>query len=470
MPGISLDNPSGRSAFRMAQAIDVMHVDECLKAALGLLKATYTATPHGGGWHHRLADPKPAATATAIALTAFHEQQVGFANFDAGLSFLRASQVASDDPLQDGGWWTETQARVPLMEATGWVARFLGHARLHHAEGGPDVGRALSWLINNQNDDGGWGSHRGCRSRVWLTCLGLRALNCLHPRHKAVADGVNWLLRQQDEGNFGWSANAGEQTTVPHTSFVLLTLSEINATWRDQRLLRAYSWLCENVDPTIIDGSIESYHVSPYPNSRNDDRDRDQGWDQVIYHHALPIALSALLRHPDGPPAGLVTRAANTIIRSQITEDDDRRFSGYWPGQYTSKQPTLWSTWPCMQALLDLKRVPLLRAGDITTWSREAVVVQRGSARDRSPAAILRAHHRKVVLRSRLTRHWPSGLVVVSVGAGGLAVGLGGLGMKEFALSLIFPFLLFVVEQRRRNGRKNREAKGRPGRRQSEAV
>ncbi len=70
---------------------------------------------------------------------------------------------------------------MPVVEATGWIARFLARARCDLRDDAPDTKRAYQWLLRNQNPDGGWGSLHGCPSRVWLTCLALRALSQLNP-------------------------------------------------------------------------------------------------------------------------------------------------------------------------------------------------------------------------------------------------------------------------------------------------
>lgn len=434
----------------MSHVVDLVHVDRCLQSALHLLETTSTVSPAGRGWHHHLDEPKAAPTATAIVMTAFHQMRVPLDRFSESLTLLRATQVDSIDPLRDGGWSTRTSPANPLMEATGLVARFLGLAWLSHVRDAPDAGRAISWLINNQNEDGGWGSHRGCRSRVWLTCLGLRALAVLNPLEPALADGVSWLMDQQDQSDCAWGEEAGKPSTITHTAFVLLTLGEILHVEGEVRLLRAFDWLEGNLNAAELDdrnARVEVYTVPSLPNDPPDE------WEQTLFHCGLPIALSALLRHPAGASPVLVANAANTIIDSQIVHNHHDRLIGHWPSVNGGASRSLWSLWPCMQALLDLKQVRLIRSGDLTTWMPGAVGVQRATTRSRSLHGIVRTERRRVAIRSKVRRYWASAVLTTALLIGGGSVGLGYLQMKDYALSMVLPLALFIAEGVRRQAR-----------------
>ncbi len=413
----------------MTSEIDIGILDKRINDSLDLLRDNYSRGSAGGGWYHELGSP-PGFTATAVGLLAFTESGRDFENFDEALVFLRQGQVTSDDKLLDGGWPTNSSKGRPVVEATAWIGRFLALARCGLKEGAPDAGRAYAWLAENQNDDGGWGSLKGSESRVWLTCLALRAIAALNPYAPAIEGGAGWLMANREPRESAWGETRQGPATATHTAFALLTLEETGR--RDDRLLRAYDSLrAKLADPGQNDRLtwIETYFVTPgHPPA-----DRFNLW-----HYGLPVALSALLRDPRGTRAELVCDAFATIIQSGV---DDRLWRGY-PGR---NGPSLWSVWWCLEALIELRRHSEVRAGDKLVWLPKAVVLQRAEARDRPLGAIV--PRRRVDVGALLARHWAVFLlaVVTIVSLSGAAA--GALGGKDVGLSVLFPTILLVVQE-----------------------
>jgi squalene-hopene/tetraprenyl-beta-curcumene cyclase len=140
--------------------------------------------------------PSADVTAHAIEMLA----ALGLAGGESarrGLDWLLASQE------QDGSWFGRwgvnhvygTGAAVPALIAAGISA---DDARIH---------RAVRWLEDHQNGDGGWGED--CRSyddRAWIgrgestasqTAWALLALDAAGERSVAVSRGVSWLVETQ---------------------------------------------------------------------------------------------------------------------------------------------------------------------------------------------------------------------------------------------------------------------------------
>jgi hypothetical protein len=421
-----------------------------LNESLDVLRDTYTpALGSGGGWYHELARPEPGTTATALGLLAFTEAGRPFEHFDAGLAFLAARQARSADPLRDGGWATKTSLGMPVVEATGWIARFLARARCGLRDDAPDTRRAYRWLLRNQNPDGGWGSLRGCASRVWLTCLALRALSQLNPYDPAVGRGVEWLTADRTAHRPGWGPTPDSPPTVTHTAFALVTLAEARPDLRTERLLDAYDWLLENLDPDDDHTWIETYDVSPHDTGehRTGEHGSDSGsgsgsdrvWRLALWHYGLPIALTALLKDPRGPHGAVVARAFRTLARG---EGADPRRNGP-PG---SARTSLWTLWWRLETLIALRRVPLAGAADVLHWLPDAAVVQRSHARERALGELL--PRRRIVDPAGLARrHWAAFLLSLVCAASALGVAAGLWGWKDFWLSVILPVVLTGVDE-----------------------
>jgi hypothetical protein len=430
-------------------ALDMAVLTARLDESLDVLRDAYSAASGaggGGGWYHDLTRPEPGTTATALGLLAFTEAGRRFEHFDDGLAYLAAQQISSGDPLRDGGWSTKTSLGMPVVEATAWIARFLARSRCDLREDAPDIRRAYRWLLRNQNPDGGWGSLLGCPSRVWLTCLALRALTQLNPHDPAVERGVEWLTADRTGQRPGWGPTPSAEPTVTHTAFALITLAEARPGGPDERLLAAHDWLREHLDPEDEHTWIETYDVSPHDDEA-DGRGADKPvWRLALWHYGLPIAVMALLRDPRGPSGPVLAQAFQTLVGGKVTNP---RWNGY-PG---SGRASLWTLWWRLEALLELSRFPLLRSRDLVHWMPDATVVQRAHARDRPLPTLLPPPPPRVDVVRLVKRHWTVLLLVlVAVGSlGGVSAGLWG--WKDFWLSVILPIVLTMTHEAMRRRR-----------------
>ncbi|QXJ20074.1 terpene cyclase/mutase family protein [Actinomadura graeca] len=412
--------------------IDMAVLASRLEESLDVLRDTYApALGAGGGWYHELARPEPGTTATALGLLAFVETGRPFEYFHEGLALLAARQCSSGDVLRDGGWATKTSLGMPVVEATGWIARFLARARCDLREDAPDLRRAYRWLLQNQNPDGGWGSLRGCPSRVWLTCVALRALSQLNPHDAAVDRGVEWLTADRTAHRPAWGPTPAAGPTVTHTAFALVTLAEARPDLKTERILDAYDWLLGHLDPADGHTWIETYDVSPHGAGSK------PVWRLALWHYGLPIALIALLRDPRGPHGPTVARVFRALVRGEIT---DPRWTGY-PG---SGRTSLWTLWWRLESLVALTRVPLAGAADILHWLPDATVVQRAHARERPLGALL--PHRRLTPVGLVRRHWSALLLTLICLVSALGAAIGTWGWRDFWLSVILPIVLATVD------------------------
>lgn len=109
-----------------------------------------------------------------------------------------------------------------------------------------------------------------------------------------------------------------------------------------------------------------------------------------------------------------------------------------------SPAPTLWPTWYCLAALLDLRHAALLRPGDTLVWLEHATAVRHASAGSRTLTSLV-APPRARRLAAR--RRWAS-LVLASGVSVSIAVAATGLVAWSTALlGLLLPVSLFVMQE-----------------------
>jgi len=418
----------------MLDSVEIPDLTSRIYRALALLRTTYRSNGLECGWYHYLDDNRPGATASAVGLMSFVIAGAPFEYTRNVLTFLRATQVVSNDPKLSGGWAIRTTGHQPVMEASGWIVRFLGLSRSLLKFDSPDVSAAYNWILQNQNADHGWGSLYGQASRTYLTCLALRALATLDPNCEALLLGQDWLLKNHSGTYSAWGPIPSSPPTVLHTGFVLLALAELGIDLNMPAIKQAYEWLLSNLRPAeLVEtlSQVEDYNIIYYENGER------VTYQNSLPHFALPVAISALLRSPYGLHQEVVYRGLRTIVNKQL---DD----GYWDNPRNPARVSIWAIWPFFQALVDVTNLPYLRTAFSVTRVSNALVVRYKNAG--VPLLSLLAWDFVVVLARQLLHYWSPLLLVLFVVGGLVLVSLKYIDLWEYVLSLFVPIVLVFIQ------------------------
>lgn len=124
-------------------------------------------------------------------------QQLAFT--EACFSYLGKQQRS------DGSWlplWFGNQHAPDDINPTYGTSRVLAAYRDLGYVSWPACQRGVEYLLNSQNDDGGWGGCKGCPSTIEETSLAVEVLLDLAPPESqpAVERGLNWLIDRVEAG------------------------------------------------------------------------------------------------------------------------------------------------------------------------------------------------------------------------------------------------------------------------------
>jgi squalene-hopene/tetraprenyl-beta-curcumene cyclase len=162
--------------------------------------------------------PSADVTAHAVEMLA-RERRAGDEPFARGLQWLRASQEA------DGSWF----GRWGVNHVYGTSAALLAFEAADVSARDLQVRRAVRWLEDHQNEDGGWGEDpRSYEDAAWIgrgpstasqTAWALLALHAAGERSEAMGRGVAWLVEQQ-RGDGGWDEPQYTGTGFPGDFYI----------------------------------------------------------------------------------------------------------------------------------------------------------------------------------------------------------------------------------------------------------
>lgn len=207
------------------QKLEFSKINEVRVRSLKLLNDDIKIISNRAGWHHFVGDQKIGNVATAQGIIIHSYLNSSNSSLNKLFTTLREAQNQSENDL--GGWSFITSTQdIPTIEATSWV--LLGLVAGGEDSNSEIITKGKDWIINNQNNDGGWGSRKDLTSRVYTTFLACYCLSVIEPNLFKINDPIIrkamlWILRCQNTDS-GWGAAFGEKSSAIHTAFGLFAL------------------------------------------------------------------------------------------------------------------------------------------------------------------------------------------------------------------------------------------------------
>lgn len=131
---------------------------------------------------------------------------------DLSKAIIGAIQFLYNSQRPDGSWlplWFGNQDAPDDINPTYGTARVLAAFRDAGLADDPACRRGVTWLLANQNEDGGWGGVRGAPSSVEETALAVEILVSLADDEPGTWRGVQWLVDRVEAGTIAEATPIG---------------------------------------------------------------------------------------------------------------------------------------------------------------------------------------------------------------------------------------------------------------------
>lgn len=294
------------------------------------------------GWHQYIGENKVGDVATGQGILIMHYLRFQYPFLLELMNTLREGQFLREHDPDNGGWALLSSRETPTVEATVWS--MMGLLAGGEAESMPTIQSGKNWLLNNQNDDGGWGPRKPLESRLYTTFLACRCLATLETRPSkeqltAFRDTMRWILNgQNDDG--GWGERPAQKSSVIHTAFALLVLHYVGLEPEAASIRKGVRYLYQHWDEKRMwQGSLttERYEI---PSTQQDNR----AWARVsIEYFPTPWAILALLSAGESATDERIFSSARWLMQ---TQNDD----GSWTLENIQRN-RLWAVHDALLAL-----------------------------------------------------------------------------------------------------------------------
>lgn len=266
--------------------IDSIDVNTRISELLDNLDANIRTIGNDVGWHQHLGARKIGIVASAIGLLMHKKLGTAFAkeeNVIAGLA---------DKQKSDGGWpYISNSQNCSNVEATCWALLAL-HAYNENRQYDEIISRGTKWLLDqnpSRKDDLGWPFRENGEARVYITCFVLRTLSALNVKDdENVEAAIHWLINIQNK-NGGWGEVLGDEPGVFFTSYVLLTLSELEDKIQcsfKECIENGKKWLMSSMKDLSLETSLLSCRLEMIETENQDNKYRIS-----FFHYVLPYVV-----------------------------------------------------------------------------------------------------------------------------------------------------------------------------------
>lgn len=266
--------------------IDSIDVNTRISELLYNLDANIRTIDNDVGWHQHLGARKIGIVASAIGLLMHRKHGKPFVKEENVIDGLVYKQNS------DGGWpYISNSQNCSNVEATCWALLAL-HACNEKNQYNEIISCGINWLLEQNpsgKDDQGWPFRKNGAPRVYITCFVLRTLAVLNVTDNAnVEAAIHWLINVQNN-NGGWGEVLGDEPSIFFTSYALLTLSELddkNHYGFKEYIENGKKWLDSSMQDLSLETSFLTCRLEMIETENQDNKYRIS-----FFHYVLPYVV-----------------------------------------------------------------------------------------------------------------------------------------------------------------------------------
>lgn len=297
---------------------------------------------------------------------------------------IKARNDNKKDKINYGGW-PDFRFDESICESTSWaiiaLTQYYELINTMEKEDSIDVKEAIKdgviWLLENRNDNGGWGFWRDDRrkdssytggSRTYTTSFAMIALlkslklDVLKDEQekikRSLENGLNWLTNNCREG---WGFGENDERNPAGTSFALLAVAEYYEIIKEKYEFKTYEKALEYLKTELNDSWESAFEtnavewtekINPPDQTIEKRIRRNFRWD----YFTTTYAIVALMKFSEkGPFSYEVFGAAENLADSQMKGE---RNEGAWGLKLNKNEdtPRIWCTANALWTLLMLNK------------------------------------------------------------------------------------------------------------------
>lgn len=263
-------------------------IDNSIETFTRILNDNHRHIGNDTGWHQHLGTHKIGIVATAMALLFYKTINKDAPEIELNLNFIKRKQ----NP--DGGWpYISNTSNTSNAESTCWalLALYKYDSILFHDQ----IENGVNWLLAQyeqiSDSDNGWAFITGSKPRIYVTSFVLRVLKILGKNAgQEFESAKRWLINAQNDDG-GWGELPDKGSSLFFTCYCVITLIECGIDASSSTINNAISWLEKKFSSINIHDQTLICYLEFIENGTGENRIRIP-----FFHYVLPYIVIAFLK------------------------------------------------------------------------------------------------------------------------------------------------------------------------------
>ena len=263
-------------------------IDNSIETFTRILNDNHRHIGNDTGWHQHLGTYKIGIVATAMALLFYKTINKDAPEIELNLNFIKRKQ----NP--DGGWpYISNTSNTSNAESTCWalLALYKYDSILFHDQ----IENGVNWLLAQyeqiSDSDNGWAFITGSKPRIYVTSFVLRVLKILGKNAgQEFESAKRWLINAQNDDG-GWGELPDKGSSLFFTCYCVITLIECGIDTSGSTINNAISWLEKKFSSINIHDQTLICYLEFIENGTGENRIRIP-----FFHYVLPYIVIAFLK------------------------------------------------------------------------------------------------------------------------------------------------------------------------------